>query len=153
VVYTIDQARAVATQIEKLSTVYVHQLVGHFANFDFWLNEAAHALHVVDDYGARFELLRDAQKAWVDAHQTRVSEFCPICHGKCEFEPDEGKRPDPPTRIPHNQLEQARRAVKDAVYHFALRFYRAGMLDETALRAACERVSTSVDAADLKAQR
>lgn len=144
--YSIDQAIAVAEQLEKFTTSYVHHLAGQLANLDFWLDEASRALKVIDDYPRRFTLMRDAQAAWVTAHGTVVSELCPICRGACEF----GREtPRPPTRIASQELEAARRRLKDAAYHLLLRFYRAGLLDELALRAACERVGTSVDLADL----
>ncbi len=152
VVYTVDQADAVAKQLEKFSTCYVHQLVGQIANMEFWLEEAVHALKVADDYPARFATLRDAQREWVDAHGTRVSKSCPACRGKCEFEPEEGWKPQPPSRIDSGELKRVRIRLKDAVYRFALRGHRAGLLDEAALRAACDRVGTSVDAADLEEQ-
>jgi hypothetical protein len=151
-VYTVDQADAVSKQLEKFSTSYVHQLVGQVANIEFWLEEAVHALHVLDDYPKRFTVLRDAQRAWVDAHGSRVSNHCHVCRGPCEFEPKGGAAPAPPTRIDSVELKRARTRLKDAVYRFALRAHRAGLLDDAGLQAACDRVGTSVDAADVVEQ-
>jgi hypothetical protein len=108
-----------------------------------------HALKVLDDYPKRFVVLRDAQCDWVEAHGSRISTFCSSCRGKCEFEPAEGWMPAPPTRISSAEVKRARTRVKDAVYRFALRAHGAGLLDEAALRAACDRVDTDVDPGDL----
>jgi hypothetical protein len=121
-------------------------LVGQFANIDFWLDEANHALAVIDNYNKRFTRMRDAQKEWVRAHKTVVSSFCPVCRGKCEFDP---RTPEPPARIRDQELEEAQRRLKDAVYHFLLRCHRTGLLDEGELKNLCERVGTSVDLKDL----
>lgn len=145
--YSVDQAEALAKQFDKFTTSWLHHLVGQFANLDFWLDEASHALKVLDDYPRRFVLMRDAQGEWVKAHATVAPEFCPFCHGACEF----GREtPRPPTRIASQDLDAARRRVKDSTYQLLLRCHRAGLLDEAVLRAACARVGTSVDLADLK---
>ena len=146
--YSIDQASAVATQLEKFATSYAHHLVGQFANMQFWLDEANHALKVIDDYSRRFDLMREAQRTWIKAHGTVVSGFCPHCGGKCEFDP---RTPEPPTRLPSREMDEARRRLKDASYHFLLRCYRTGLLDEAALKTGCAYVGTSIDPADLKA--
>lgn len=145
--YSIDQANAVADQLEKFTTSYVHHLAGQVANLDFWLEEVGHALRVIDGYQRRFTLMRDAQSAWVTAHGTVVHGYCPICRGACEFG---AAAPPPPTRIASQELDAARRRLKDAAYQFLLRCHRAGLLDEISLRAACARVGTSVDDADLE---
>ena len=92
-VYSIDRANMLATQLEKFTTSYAHHLVGQYANIEFWLDEANCALGVIDNYNKRFSRMRDAQREWVRAHKTVVSSFCPICLGKCEFDP---RAPEPP---------------------------------------------------------
>ncbi|WP_394840733.1 hypothetical protein LZC95_27125 [Pendulispora brunnea] len=146
-IYTLEQATRVASQLEKLATYNVHQLAGQFPNLDFWLGEAIHALQIIDDYPRRFKLLRDAQERWVNEHGTIVSEYCPICGGKCEFGP---MRPSPPTRTPSTELDAARRSVRDGAYHLLLRLHRVGWIDKERLMVECERVGTSVDLADLE---
>jgi hypothetical protein len=145
--YSIEQADLLAAQLEKFTTSYAHHLVGQFANVDFWLDEAKRALEVIENYNKRFTRMRDAQKAWIEAHKTVVSSFCPVCRGKCEFDP---RRPEPPTRIRSQELEAAKRRLKDAVYKFLLRCHRAGLTDEAGLKAGCQRVGTSVDLKDLR---
>jgi len=148
--YTIEHATFVAGQLERLATYNVHQLAGQFANLDFWLAEAAHAIQVIDDYPKRFKQLRDAQVRWVRAHDAVVSTYCPHCGGACEFGP---QRPTPPTRIPSNELDTARRSVRDASYRLLLRLFRARWIDEAQLRERCAKVGTSIDTADLEEER
>lgn len=136
-----------ATQIEKIASYNTHQLAGQFANLDFWLAEATHAIRILDGYPNRFKQLREAQIRWVDAHDTLVSDYCPHCGAACEFGP---QRPTPPHRIPSNELDTARRALRDAVYHLLLRLFRLRWIEEEKLREACERVGTSVDVTDLE---
>ena len=145
--YSIDQATLISVQLEKFTTSYAHHLIGQFANLDFWIAEANHAIAVIDNYHKRFTRMRDAQRDWVKAHKTVENSFCPYCGGSCEFGP---KPPQRPTRIRSQELEEARRRLKDAVYQFLLRCHRGGLLDDMALKAACEQAGTSVDLKDLK---
>lgn len=148
--YTIEQAERVASQLERFTTGYAHHVAGHFANLEFWLSEAAHALEVLRDYPRRFETLCEAQVGWVQAHGTRVFEggYCNICGGVCEF--DEKRTPHRPKRASSAERDAATRRLKDAVYQFVLRCYRMRLLDEAGVRAACDRVSTSVEPGDLE---
>lgn len=136
-----------ADQLQRLATFNPHQLAGQFANLDFWLAEAGRAIEIIDDYAGRFVRMRDAQLAWVDAHDTVVSDWCAPCGGACEFGP---QRPDPPTRISSSELNLARKAVRDGAYRLLVRLYRAEWIDETRLRAACEQVGTGFDLGDLE---
>lgn len=147
--YMIEQADKVATQLEKFSTGYAHHVVGQHANLEFWIGEAKHALDALDGYGERFERMASAQKAWVEAHGTRVGSFCPLCGGACELE-EKTAKPPRPTRFPSSERAKATRRLKDAAYHFLRRCYRMRLLDEPEFRTACARLDTSVDLADLK---
>lgn len=147
VAYSLDHAAFVASQLEKLATQNVHQLRGQFANLDFWLGEAEHAIRILDDYPKRFIQMRDAQLGWVYAHGTLVSGYCPFCGGPCDLGPSP---PGAPKRIPSSKLDAARRSVRDAAYHFLRRLYRAKWIDDVRLRAACEQVGTSMDIEDLE---
>jgi hypothetical protein len=102
---------------------------------------------VIDDYPQRFARLHNAQLRWVEDHDTRVtSGYCEYCGGRCVVGP---VKPPAPRRISSTELDAARRAVRDGVYHLLLRLYRAGWIDETGLRAGCGQVGTSIDLADL----
>jgi hypothetical protein len=145
--YSIDRAALLASQLERFAHSNVHQLAGQVANLDFWLDEAAHALRVLDEYPQRFRRLRDAQVGWVEAHGTKVSDYCPICRGGCEFGP---QTPPAPTRIPAEQIEEARVGLRHSAYRFLLRCHRSGQLDQAAVRAACERIAVVAEPEDLE---
>lgn len=147
--YMIEQANNVAAQLEKFTTGYAHHVVGQHANLDFWLGEASHALGAIEAYGERFKQMAAAQKEWVEAHGTKVGSFCDRCGGACELE-DKMNAPTRPTRFSSSEGDKTMRRLKDAAYHFARRCFRMNLLDESGFHAACERVGTSVDLADLK---
>jgi hypothetical protein len=148
--YTIERANLLANQLRRFSTSYKHHLVGQFVNVDFWLSETVEVLKAIDGYYHRYNNLRKAQKEWVMTHGTKVYDYCSQCGGKCEF--SDGT-PSPPVKIPKDELESARRLVKDAAYHFLLRCYRAGLLDENNLGIMCEQIGTSVEPADLLSKK
>lgn len=145
--YTTEKANLITEQLERFTSGYDHHVAGHFANLDFWLNEVVAALNTIDGYKPRFEVLREAQRDWVNAHHTRVFAYCPMCKGKCEF--DSGV-PAPPQRYRHADIAQARKALVDAAYFFLARCYRLGLLDATTLKQHCDFVGTSIDPADLE---
>ncbi len=145
--YSIDRAVLLADQLERLAHSNVHQLAGQAANLDFWLDEAVHSLRVIEDYPQRFRRLRDSQVAWVEAHGTKVSGYCSICAGGCELGP---RTPEPPSRIPSEQMDEARSRVQRSAYRLLLRCYRAGLLDEAIVRAACDRIGLIAEPEDLE---
>ena len=149
--YMIDHANAVAEQLEKFTTGYAHHVVGQHANLEFWLGEARRALDTLDGYGERFRKMAEAQKSWIEAHDTQVGEFCPLCGGACDLTP-KMQKPRAPSRYRSSELAAATRRLKDAAYYFLLRCYRMSLLDEAELRAACAGLGTSVDLADLEEQ-
>jgi hypothetical protein len=144
--YSIERAGLIAAQLEKFAHAQVHQIAGQLANLDFWLDEAAAALRVLDDYQARFRALRDAQVAWVKRHGTMVSDYCPHCDGGCEFGP---RPPDPPRRIPSEDLDGARLQVRRAAYRLLLRYHRVRLLTEAEVQAACDRLGVTLEREDL----
>lgn len=105
---SIARAELIADQIGRFATQHLHQLAGHHANLAFWLQEAEAAVRTIDEYQLRFRLLRDAQLSWVREHKTKITHFCPICRGRCEFDP---QTPDRPHRTPSEDLDAARTAV------------------------------------------
>jgi hypothetical protein len=86
-VYSIELADQVASQLEKFTTAFAHQVAGQFANLEFWLHEVEHALAVIDAYPARFAAAAERQRAWVAKHDTVVGNYCVYCQGACEFDP------------------------------------------------------------------
>ncbi|MEM9188062.1 MAG: hypothetical protein AAGF12_02710 [Myxococcota bacterium] len=146
--YMIDQADRVSVQLERFATAYDHHVVGQFANLEFWLNEVDHAQNTINNYEQRFRRMAKGQRAWIEAHDTRVGSYCPICRDACELEA-KWQKPQRPERVSSKEREQAVRRLKDAAYRFLLRCFRVRLLDEEALRAACGRVGTGVEPKDL----
>jgi len=145
--YSIARAGLIADQIGRFATQHLRQLAGHHANLAFWLAEAAAALRAIDDYQHRFRRLRDAQLSWVREHGTKVMPLCPVCRGPCEFGP---QTPDRPRRVPSEDLDVARKAVRVAVRQFVLRLFHTGFLSETEVRQAADLVGASIEQEDLE---
>jgi hypothetical protein len=151
-VFSIELAEQVASQLEKFTTSFAHQVSGQYANLEFWLHEVVHAIAVIDGYPARFAAMAVGQREWVTKHDTIVGSYCACCRGACEFDPGLSP-PAMPIRVNPRQMDAAKRRVKDAAYHFLVRCHHIGLLDKLGLIAACERVGTSVDYADVKEER
>ena len=143
--YSIKRATLIAEHLERLATQNAHQLAGQFANLDFWIAEAADAIRVMEQYPVRFRRLRDAQVAWVRAHDTKVSGYCLICGGVCEFDP---RTPDPPLRIRSEELADARTVLQRAGRAYLLRLYRAHLLEKDAVQRVCDQLDIGVEEDD-----
>lgn len=145
--YSIARAELIAHQLSRFATQHVHQLAGHHANLPFWLEEAAGAIRLLDQYPARFRALRDAQMRWVRTHGTTLVVYCPICRGGCEL----GPRPPPrPWRIRSEDLEAARRSVRDAVERLLARLYRARFVSEEEARRHAEDLGVPMESEDFR---
>ncbi len=144
--YSIARAELIAEQIGRFATQHLHQLAGHHANLDFWLSEAAAAVRSIDEYQHRFRRLRDARLSWVREHDTRITRYCPICRGACEFGP---QTPDRPHRVPAEDLDSAREAVRRSVRQFLVRLYQGGFVSEAEVRQAADFVGASIETEDL----
>lgn len=145
--YSIARAELIADQIGRFATQHLHQLAGHHANLAFWLSEAAAAVRTIDEYQLRFRQLRDVQLSWVQEHSTKITRFCPICQGPCEFGP---QTPDRPHRVPSEDLDAARKAVRVAVRQFLIRLFHAGFLSESEVRQAADLVGASIEREDFE---
>jgi hypothetical protein len=140
--YTSDIAKILADQLTKFAILNRHQLAGHAANLDFWMAEVRHCLDVIDGYGKRFEQLRVAQAR----HAAE--------HGTVEFSLRDPRHTQqsaaPPRRVPHSELEGARRGLCDATYRFLVRGFHQGFIEATALRQMCDRLGIGIEASDLR---
>src|SRR5262245_47180492 len=128
--YSCEIADLLAAQLTKLATLNVHQLAGQVANLDFWLSEVRHCQSVIDEYNRRFEALHTAQTMYV-----RI-------HGMVEYEGVDSEWGTPskaPHRIPHHELNKARRNLNQAAHRFLSRCYREGLLSPTVLDEASKR--------------
>ncbi|MFC4633029.1 hypothetical protein ACFO3O_03875 [Dokdonia ponticola] len=149
-IYTIEKADLVSTQLRKFTTAYAHHLVGQYANIDFWLQEVIASQKTIDTYKHRFNQLRDAQKEWVEKHDVREADYCPICRGKCELSDKNLLRPAPPIRTSSKTLDITRRELVNAAYYFLIRCYSVGLLDDHDLKKKCDLIGTSIDPNDLE---
>jgi hypothetical protein len=145
--YSIARAELIAEQIGRFATQHVHQLAGHHANWGFWISEALAAVRALDDYQARFQRLRDAQLSWVQAHNTKITSYCPVCRGACEFGP---QTPERPHRVPSEDLNAARTAVRTAVRQFLVRLFHARFISESDVRREAELVGSPLEPEDLE---
>lgn len=144
--YTLAKATLIGDQLARLATQHPHQLAGQLSNLDFWMQEAAAAVAVIDDYAARFRKLRDSQVAWVRARDLKVTLHCRICRGPCAFA---AHTPEAPRRIPAEQLVVARNHVKLSAARLLLRLHRGGLLSESELRSQAAVLELRIQPEDL----
>lgn len=145
--YSTEIAEALTQTLARFATLNPHQLAGHVANLDFWLAETRHCVDVIEGYNKRFEGMKAAHVRYAAERQTLeyhyiCEDYCPIC-GK-------GTPVAPPKRVPHGALNGALRELRDAAYHFLVRSYKAGFIDEARLREAADSIGTGVDVSDLQ---
>src|SRR5438046_30269 len=89
--FSENLTKVVTDQVARFVTLNRHQLAGHVANLEFWLDQVRHALAVIDGYQERFRQLKAGQAEYVAQHQTTVS---------LPLDPDIKGPPDPPRRVP-----------------------------------------------------
>jgi len=134
-------AKIVADQLARFVTLNRHQLAGQASNLDFWVDQARHALEVIDGYEPRFRRLKAAQDEYVAEHNTLT--FFPS-------DPEIKGAADPPRRVPHATLCNARVSVTDATYRFLVRCYNDGLIPESRLRDICGSLDIGVETTDLR---
>jgi hypothetical protein len=147
VIYTLERAKLVSEQLKRFTTGYTHHVAGQYVNIDFWLNEVLESLKTIDGYNRRFNILKEGQKEWVTAHDTKVFGYCFYCKGTCEL--SDGS-PSLPIRTSSTEIKEARKDVINAAYYFLLRCYRIGLLSESEMDEKCNAIGTSIEPSDLK---
>ena len=140
--YSSEIARILAERWGEIRHVEPPSARRASPNLDFWLDEVRHALGVIDGYGPRFERLKSAQLKFASEHGTTEFLLCDPRHTK--------QSAAPPKRTPSSELNEARRSLCDATYHFLVRCYKEGFIAEPALREACGSLEIGVDARDLR---
>ena len=141
--YSIALAEQLTSQFGRFVTLNPHQLAGQVANLEFWSDELAHVLEVLDRYNARFEQLAAAQREYVAGHQTQ------------EFRLDDQwgesyQTPPPPRRLADRPRLVARSQLCDSFYRLLLRCHSAGLIDEARVRKECQRHTIGVDPGDFR---
>lgn len=101
-------------------------------------------MEVIDGYEPRFRQLKAAQDQYVAEHRTET--FLPS-------DPDIHGSPDPPRRVAHAALREARRSVTEPTYRFLVRCCNDGLIAESKLRAICFNLDTGVESADIRRRR
>jgi hypothetical protein len=140
--FSTELAKLVAGQLSRFVTLNRHQLGGQVANIDFWLAEVRHCLEVIDGYSKRFQQLKAAQLRHVAEHQT--TEFSlrdPCCTQRS---------PALPRKVPHSELQEARRDLCEATRRFLVRCFSENLITEVEFQRACAEVGIEVDAEDLR---
>ena len=144
--YSTEKAALIADQLRRLSTQHPHQVAGQLSNLEFWMGEAAAAIAVIRDYPVRFRRLRDAQVEWVRSRDVKVSFYCPICKGECEFSP---QTPHAPHRISSEEMNAALDDVRRAATQLLLRLYRSSLLASSELQRYASALELPIEPEDL----
>ena len=149
-IYSIEKANLISEQLRKFKDCFAHQLAGHNANIDFWINEVKASLIVLDDYNKRFYAMRDGQSAWIENHGEPIHDYCPICQGKCEFS---NGIPSFPIRVESSLLKDTRKTLVNSAYYFLIRCHNSELMDLETLENYCAEVGTSIDPKDLNIKK
>ena len=122
---------ALADVLERAAGGTKDRLAGYVANFDFWVDEAAHCLLLIKEYDDRFHRFQEAQQR-VDAG------------GWPNFDERSGFVP-PPRDVKRssswNERKEARRKVVSSMSRFLNRCAKDGLIDEAKRSAAAARIS------------
>lgn len=148
-IYTEHRANLIAEQLRKFSDSYDYMLAGQFANIDFWMGEVIDALKIIDEHKYRFEQMYEAQKSWIEEHQTRVPNYCPYCGGPCELDDQHDKIPELPRNRYKSEKKKSRKELVNSAYKFLIRCYKIGLLDMEELEDLGEKIGISIDPYDL----
>jgi hypothetical protein len=106
------------------------RLAGYVANFDFWVDEAAHCLLLIKEYEERFQRFQEAQQ--------KVA-----AGGWPNWDERSGWTP-PPELQPSsswNGRKEARRKVVSAMAKFLNRCAKEGLIDDAKRSATAARIS------------
>ena len=139
--FSENLSKVVTDQLTRFVTLNRHQLAGHMANLEFWLDQVRHVLAVIDGYQERFRALKAGQTEYVLQHQT--TNFLPD-------DPDIQWTPALPQRVSDQSLREARRNVVDSTYQFLMRLYHDGFIHEARLRSLCRNLNIGIDPLELK---
>jgi hypothetical protein len=119
--YIDDICNSLIKTLERSTTLPSHQLAGHAANLDFWMEEARHCLNVIDGYAQRFERMKKAQEA--QAKVENMKEM-PLQRG-----------------VKDNERKELRQRVYTAASRFLERCYHEQLIDDDVMQAHQERLA------------
>lgn len=122
--YSVELAQALTAVLERVGKYKTHRLAGYAANADFWLDEIAHTLEVLEGYIGRWKKMREATDRWVDEHPLGPSDW------------DLDTRT--PRSIKSSELKEITRQLRSAAKFFLVRCLRSGLLSDQQRRRAEE---------------
>jgi hypothetical protein len=121
---------ALADVLERAAGGTRDRLAGYVANFDFWVDEAAHCLLLVKEYDERFRRFQAAQ-------QRAAAGGWPNWDERSGWSP-------PPADVKRstswNERKEARRRVVGAMAKFLNRCAKEGFIDEAKRSATAARI-------------
>jgi hypothetical protein len=120
--YVDDIALPLVRVLEHNAGLSVHQLAGHMANVDFWLDEVRHCIAVIDGYAERFEKLRWAQAAYERGHPHAISD-------SAGWSKKVGREPLLKKSSPDSERRRLRRQLLKAAGRLIDRAHRDGLID------------------------
>ena len=116
-------------------------LAGHAANFQFWADEVAHCLSLLDSYEERFQRMLDAQH-WAKECETPTDPRA----GDPFIPPRVVPRPG---RVPEQLRQYVRSELCRAFHQFAKSCYQQGRVEANVARDACQRLSIELSEIDV----
>jgi hypothetical protein len=138
----LRHARIFTHQIRIFATLDRHQLVGHVATLEFWMDGVRHCLHVIDGSHRRFEPMKAAEMKHISGRGTEEFRLDDPCCTRM--------RSSPPRRAPSKELGEARRHLCDSTYRFLMQCSHEQLVDETTLRRTCEGLDIGIEVGDLR---
>lgn len=149
-IYTVERAALITTQLKKFTDSYAFIVAGQFANLDFWIDEVVSAKMALDGHKARFDKMYEAQINWIEKKQVRVPDYCHICNGICELSHERSVKPTLPKNRFSSQKKESRKELIDSAYYFLVRCHKLGLINEKEIKEYCDIIGTSIDPSDLK---
>ncbi|MGN6546064.1 MAG: hypothetical protein ACTHK7_13505 [Aureliella sp.] len=118
-------------------------MIGYASNFDFWADEVAHCLAVIDAYPARFDRMQASQ------HDYQRNQPLPdFRHGEPFIPPRVGTAPG---RIADELRRYVRAELCRAFCKFAIACYTHAHLSPHCIREQCQRLGIEIAESDVPA--
>lgn len=122
---------ALAEVLTRAASGTKDRVAGYAANFDFWIEEAAHCLILIKDYDERFDRFEAAQQQVASSSS----------HDRDNY----NRWTPPPTELKRgsswNERKEARKKVVGAMSKFLNRCAKEGFIDEPTRSKTAARIS------------
>jgi hypothetical protein len=132
--YVEDITRPLIETIQHTAGLPVRQLAGHARNLEFWVEEVAHGLGVIDGYAERFKRLTDGEREYAEREMHRNVGMNPVVNL------------GPPLKrgAKSHDLKDLRRELSDAIYALIRRLFKEDLLDAQELDRVGEQLNLDV---------